>query len=118
MTHSTLPSLTRTIDDAFVTTWYEIREEAIDNILNATVIWAALMGAGSFTPQVGGQFITRTIVHGEQAAVDVARGDTLPQGEPELETMARWTWRYIATHVQRSVFDDQINNGPSKIKDL
>ena len=118
MTHTTLPSLTRTIDDAFLTTWFEIREEAIDNILDATVIWAALLGAGSFTPQIGGEFITRTILHGEQSAVDVERGDTLPQGDPELETMARWTWRYIATHVQRSVFDDQKNNGPSKIKDL
>ena len=39
MTHTTLPSLTRTIDDAFLTTWFEIREEAIDNILDATVIW-------------------------------------------------------------------------------
>ncbi len=115
---TTLPSLTRTIDNAFLTTWYEIRAEAIDNILDATVIWAALMGAGSFTPQVGGQFITRTVGYGEQDAVDVARGDMLPQGDPELETMARWTWRYIATHVQRSVYDDQINNGPSKIKDL
>lgn len=118
MTHTTLPSLTRTIDDAFLTTWFEIREEAIDNILDATVIWAALMGAGSFTPQIGGEFITRTILHGEQDAVDIARGDLLPQGDPELETMARWTWRYIATHVQRSLFDDQKNNGPSKIKDL
>ena len=115
---TTLPELTRTIDNAFVTTWYEIREMAIDNILDATVIWAALMGAGAMTPQVGGEFITRTIRYGEQDAVDIARGDTLPQGEPELETMARWDWKYIATHVQRSVFDDQKNNGPSKIKDL
>ena len=115
---TTLPTLTRTIDNAFLTTWYEIREMAIDNILDATVIWAALMGAGSFTPQVGGRFITRTIRYGEQDAVDVAKGDTLPKGEPELETMARWDWKYIATHVQRNTFDDQQNNGPSKIKDL
>jgi hypothetical protein len=115
---TTLPQLTETIDNAFIHTWYEIRETAIDNILDATVVWAALMGAGSFTPQVGGRFITRTIRYGEQDSTDVAKGDTLPQGEPELETMARWTWRYIATHVQRSTFDDQQNNGPSKIKDL
>ena len=115
---TTLPQLTRTIDNAFLTTWYEIREMAIDNILDATVIWAALMGAGSMTPQVGGRYITRTIRYGEQDAVDVAKGDTLPTGEPELETMARWDWKYIATHVQRSTFDDQQNNGPSKIKDL
>ena len=32
----------------------------------------------------------------------VCRRLELPQGEPELETMARWDWKYIATHVQRN----------------
>lgn len=115
---TTLPTLTRTIDNAFVTTWYEIRKEAIDNILEATVMWAAFTGANIFTPQVGGEFITRTVKHDKSTAVNVQKGDLFPQGEKELETMARWTWRYTAAHVQRSVFDDQKNNGPSKIKDL
>lgn len=114
----TLPSYSKTIDNAFVTTWYEIRPEAIDNILNATVVWAALNAAGCVKPQTGGELITRTIRYGEQAAVDIERGDTLPQGEPELETMAIWRWRTMASHVQRSMFDDQKNNGKFKIKDL
>jgi hypothetical protein len=114
---TTLPSLTRTIDDTFVTTWYEIRPEAIDNILDATVIWAAMRMAGSFTPQVGGEFITRTVRYGEQDAVAVQKGDLLSSGEPELETMARWEWKHLATHVQRDVVTDQKNAGPSKIKD-
>lgn len=115
---TTLPVLTETIDNAFVHTWYEIRPEAIDNILDATVIWAALRGSGVFTSKVGGRLLTRTIRYGEVAAQAVAKGDTLPQGEPELETMAIWNWRYLASHVQRSIFDDQQNNGPDKIKDL
>lgn len=115
---ATLPSLTRTIDDAFVTTWYEIRPEAIDNILDATPVWAALKGAGCMKTQVGGTFITRTIRYGEATATEIERGDTLPQGDPELETMAIWNWRTLATHVQRNMFDDQKNSGPSKIKDL
>jgi len=112
-----LPTLTRLIDDKFMTTWFDIKTEAIDNVLNATVVWAILNNAGSLSPQVGGEFITETIRHGEQDAVDIAKGDLLPQGEPQLETMAIWDWKAIATHVQRDTFDDQKNAGPTKIKD-
>ena len=115
---TTLPSLTRTIDNAFVTTWYEIRTEAIDNILDATVVWAALKGAGCMKPQEGGDLITRTIRYGRATATEIEKGDTLPQGESELETMAIWRWRTIASHVQRNMFDDQKNRGKAKIKDL
>lgn len=114
---TTLPTLTRLIDNAFVTTWYEIREEAVDNILDATVLWAVLNNTGRLKTQVGSKFITRTIRHGETAAVDVAKGDLLPQGDTELETMAIWLWKAIASHVQADIFDDQENAGPSKIKD-
>lgn len=115
---TTLPILTRTMDNAFVTTWQEIRPEAIDNILDATPVWAALNGAGCLKSQVGSEFITRTIRYGEVDPTEIERGDTLPQGDTELETQAIWRWRTIASHVQRSMFDDQKNRGPSKIKDF
>jgi len=116
---TTLPSQTRQIDNAFVTTWYEIREEAIDNILDATPIWAALNGAGCLKPQAGSDLITRTIAYGEEEATEIERGDLLPSGgDTELETMAIWRWRTIAGKVQRSMWDDQKNRGPTKIKDL
>jgi hypothetical protein len=115
---TTLPSLTRTIDNAFVTTWYDIKTEATDNILNATVVWAAMNQAGCIKPQVGSDLITRTIRYGQGTATEIQKGDTLPQGDPELETMAIWKWRTIASGVERDIFDDQKNNGPSKIKDL
>ena len=114
---TTLPTYTRTLDDAFVTTWYEIREEAIDNILGATVTWNILMGAGSFTPQIGGEIITRTIRHGEITPQRVRKGSVMTPSEPKLETMALWQWKYLASNIQRSVFDDQKNSGPNKIKD-
>ena len=112
----TLPTFTKLIDDEFVTTWYEIRPEAIDNILDAIVVWAALRMKGSMVEQVGGDTINRTIGFGETDAEDVEKGDVLPQGEPDLDTMARWEWKYTASHVQRSIFDDQKNNGAFRIK--
>lgn len=115
---TTLPTLTQRIDDAFVSTWYEIRAQAIDNILSSNVITAALREKGVFTPQVGGKFITRTILHGKTTTKDVAKGDVFSQGEPELKTMARWDWRYISAHVQRSLFDDQQNSGAFQIASL
>jgi hypothetical protein len=104
------------MDDAFTTTWYEIKPDAIDNILEANVIWAALEDAGCRVPQEGGRFIEETIRYGKETVTAVSKGDSLGEGEPELETVALWTWRYIAGKVQRSIFDDQINRGKSKIK--
>lgn len=113
---ATLATFTRLIDDDFVNTWYEIRPDAIDNILDAIVVWAALRERGTFTEQVGGDIITRTIGFGEQGAVAVQKGDVLPQGEPDLDTMLQWDWRHTASHVQRSTIDDQKNNGAFRIK--
>jgi hypothetical protein len=115
---TTLPTLERTIDNAFLTTWYSIRKEAIDNILSATPLWVLLRNAGCMTPQTGGDLITRTLSYDYQTASEVRSGDTLPMGEQEVETMAVWRFKSIASHVQRSVFDDVKNTGPDKIKDL
>jgi len=113
-----LPTLTRTIDDAFTHTWYEIRAEAIDNILDANVVTAALRANGCFTPQTGGEYITRTIRYGEKSTKNVKKGDTLSHGETQLKTMARWEWKYITAHIQRSLQDDQKNQGKFKIASL
>ena len=115
---TTLPEMTRRIDDAFVHTWYEIRPTAIDNILNATPVMAALRSMGCFKSQVGGEYITRTIRYGIKTATAIRKGSVLAQGEDPIETMARWTWRYFASHVQRSLIDDQKNAGTAKIKSL
>ena len=114
---TTLPTLTRTIDDAFMTTWYEVKKEITDNVLLATPIWAALKERGCLTPQTGGEFLTEGIGYGTETPVAVAKGDILPMGEPALDTQARWTWRYYAGKVQRSLIDDQKNSGKYRIKD-
>ena len=115
---TTLPELTRTIDDAFTHTWYEIRDEAIDNILDATPVWAALRSLGCFHTQVGGLFISETIRYGTAGTQPVVKGSVFSQGEPKLTTMARWDWKYLSAHAQRSIIDDQQNNGKFKIRSL
>ena len=113
-----LPDITRDIDDIFTHSWYEIRAEAIDNILDANVVTAALRDRGCFTSQTGGLFITRTIRYGQKTATNIKKGDTLSHGEDAIETMARWTWKYTEAHAQRSLMDDQKNSGPHRIKSL
>jgi hypothetical protein len=105
------------IEDYFLNTWYEIRPQAIDNILEATPIWAALKGMGTFKTQVGGEFITRTIRYGTSTRKAIAKGDTLEMGEPELKTMASWKFRNVSAHVQRDLLDDRVNAGKLKITD-
>lgn len=114
---TTLPTLTETIDDYFVSTWYEIRAQATDNILDANVITAALRRLGCFDTQVGGRKIERTISYGQVSKQNYKKGDTLSSSEPELETAAFWNWKYTLAPVRRSFQDDQQNAGPLKIKD-
>lgn len=115
---TTLPSWTRALDNQFVETWYTIRPEAIDNILLATVVWAFLKEKGCFKPQRGGDTITRTIKYAVGVTPDaVSKGDTLPMGVVETETMARWTFRNLVANVQRDTITDRENAGKDKIKD-
>lgn len=114
---TTLPALTETLDNAFMHTWYQIRAQATDNILNGTPLMVLLREKGCFTKQVGGRYITRPVFYAIPTTSDVAKGDDLGQGETETDTQAMWTWRYQAVAVQRSLFDDQVNSGPDKIRD-
>jgi hypothetical protein len=115
---ATLPSWTRTLDNAFVETWYDIKAVATDNILNATPVWALLKNHGCFKPQTGSDLITETIKYAVGVTpVAVSKGDTLPMGVVETETMARWTFRNVAANIQRDTITDVENSGPAKIKD-
>lgn len=114
---ATLPTLTRTIDDDFVNTWYEIRPDVMDNVLAATPFWLALNEYGCLKTQVGGEYITRTIGYGTKSTQRYSKGLTLTSSEPKLDTMARWDWRFFLTDVVRSLVDDRKNAGKFKIKD-
>lgn len=114
---NTIPSQSVAMDSYFLSTWAEIQADAVDNILLATPIWAALKMGGSFTTQRGGYFVDRTVRYAVPTAVAVAKGDPMPSGEFESETMAQFDYRNVAAGVQRTTFDDVANAGKDKIKD-
>lgn len=113
---ATLPTLTETIDTAFMNTWYEIRSDVIDNVLESNVFWLALREFGCLKSQVGGRFITRSIGYGEKSTQRFVKGSVLTQSIPESDTMGVWQWRYFLTDVNRTYIDDRINSGPLQIK--
>ena len=114
---ATLPTLTRTIDDDFVNTWYEIRDTVTDNIMSARVLFAAMQYHGCMKTQVGGEYVTRTVGYGKKTTQRFAKGTVLTQSEPKLDTMGIWNWRNFAVDITRSLIDDQKNAGKFKIKD-
>lgn len=114
---TTLPQFTRQIDNAFTTTWYEVNAEAADNIMQATNIWAMLSEKGRLVPQRGSEIITKTIDYALIAAEAVQPGVVFNTGTPQSKTMASWTYRHIATSIQRSLFEDRSNGGKFKIVD-
>jgi hypothetical protein len=114
---TTLPTFTKTIDDLFMQTWYDIKAEASDNILNATPVWAALKAKGCFKPQAGGNIIERTLDYAIPTVTAVDKTDVLPMGVIETRTAAMWTFRTLASHVQRDAFTDRENRGSYRIYD-
>jgi hypothetical protein len=114
---TTLPTFTRTIDNAFTTTWYDIKPTAVDQILEATVIWALMKMKGLFKTQIGGNLIERTVRYALPPTKSIKKGSILNQGEYENRTAAFWTFRHLSAHVQRSLTDDVANRGQYKIID-
>lgn len=114
---STLPTFTKNLDDMFVETWYKIKPDAVDNILDSLVLWNILRAQGVMESQTGSDMITETIKYARSAAATwIDKGSVLTQGEPETETMAIWNWTVVHSHVQRNLIDDAKNAGPFRIK--
>lgn len=116
---TTLPTYSKTIDDTFTQTWYEIRPEAADNILNATVITAWLRQKGCFKPQEGGNTIERSLEYALPPTKAVGKGDVLGSGETNTRSAYFWDFdRNLSVHIQRSLFGkngDRANRGKFQI---
>jgi len=114
----TTPINSQILDTMFLHTWFKIRGEAMDNILNGNVVTAAFKANGCFKTQVGERHISRPVRYGVKTAYNVAKGDTLDSTETEGETLALWNWKTTVVDITRSFQDDQMNAGAGKQKDL
>ena len=117
MAAPTLPYQTRLIDNQFLDTWYEIRDAAIDQVLDATVMFLAFREMGAMDPQAGSEFITRKLKVDQKAKQNVTKGSILTQSVIKSKTKAFFNWGYTTSDVNRSLIEDQQNSGPFKIDD-
>ena len=109
---ATLSSLTRTLDDDFVNTWYEMRDATVDNILESTVFSLALKEHSCMSPQAGGEFgWTDRVGYGKPSTQRFQEGSTLNQEVQKLDTFAHIDWRYFCVDINRSLIDDSKNMG-------
>jgi hypothetical protein len=76
----------------------------------------ALKDFGCLTPQVGGEYVTRTVGYGEKSTQRIQKGTVLTQSAPDLDTMGIWNWRYFVVDINRSTIDDAKNAGKFRIK--
>jgi hypothetical protein len=114
---ATLGSLTRTLDDDFVNTWYEVKAQVTDNVLGATVFSLALQEHGCLQPQDGGEYgWTDTVGYGQVSTQRFKAGSKLTQEVKALDTFVYLPWRFFCVDVNRSLIDDAKNKGKYMIK--
>jgi hypothetical protein len=105
------------LDDDFVNTWYDIRAQVVDNVLESTVFTLALKEHGCLQSQAGGTYgWTDTPGYGTKSTQRFQEGSTLTQEVQQLDTMATLNWRYFCVDVNRSLIEDGKNMGKYKIK--
>lgn len=115
----TMPQMQRTMDDAFVNTWYEIKPDVVDNVLEATILTLALKEHGCFQSRAGGTYGWEdTTGYGDKDVKTqrFQKGSTLDQQPVPLDTYARLDWRFFCVDINRSFVDDQTNMGKYQIK--
>ena len=115
---TTLPTQTRTINQAFTDTWQKIQAEVTDNVLTSTPLTAALQARGIFQTQAGGDQYTETVGYGtlDSEVKYIGKGSKLVAADSELDTTARWTPRNLAIPSRRTPQDDVVNRGEYQIK--
>lgn len=114
---ATLTSITRELDDTFMNTFYEIRSDSIDNILEATVFTLALKEYGCLKSYMGGTYgWTSRARYGTKSTQRFQEGSTVTQEPKKLVTFPHLDWRYWCVDINRSLIDDAKNSGPYQIK--
>lgn len=107
------------LDNLYSTTWQLMRDEAVDNIFNATPFWFWLTSEGRRRTEQGGRWIGVQLMYGKNDSIkSFSRGDTFDLTDPDIITTAKYDWKYIGGSVVRYWEDDQKNRGKSQILNL
>lgn len=115
-------SLTEQFDTLYSTTWQLMRQEAIDNIFNATPLTFWLHGAGDrrksrIRREAGGRWIGVQLMYAKNTTVKtIGPGGVVDLTPVDPITTARYDWKILVGSVVRNfVQDDRMNVGQAQI---
>lgn len=111
-------TLSEALDNLYTTTWLHMKDQAIDNIFDATPFWFWMRDKNKLKSKTGGRYILEPVVYAKnENVVWLTRGGTVALNDYEFLTEAVYEWRYMAVPIVRFGIDDQKNAGPTKIMD-
>src|SRR5688572_2536769 len=112
-------TLSESLDNLYTTTWLHMKDEAIDNIFDATPFWFWMRDKGRMKTKVGGRFILEALEYAKNDGVGfIGKGGSVSLNDREFLTDATWRWHYLVAPLVRFGTDDQQNRGKTKIMDL
>lgn len=112
-------TLSEALDNLYTTTWLHMKEEAIDNIFDATPFWFWMRDKGRMKTKVGGRLILEALEYAKNDGVGfIGKGGSVSLNDREFLTDATWNWHYLVAPLVRFGTDDQQNRGRTKIMDL
>jgi len=119
-----IPSITEQFDNLYSTTWQLMREEAIDNIFNATPFWYFMQKNDRMRTQTGGRWIGIQVEYANHSDAikwigrdhDVSTQNS--NADKEFITTAQYQWRYLSGSLFRSYVDDSQNRGKAQMMNI
>lgn len=109
-------NLTEALDTLYTTTWQLMRNEAVDNIFTATPFWFWLTSKERIRSEAGGRWIGIPILHAKNTTVSsIGKGGVVDITPSDIETTAKYDWKWVAGSVVRLYADDKMNRGQAQI---
>src|SRR5262245_17644779 len=112
-------SLTEQFDTLYSTTWQLMRDEAIDNIFNATPLWYWLSKQQRVRRETGGRWIGIQLMYSKNTTVKtLGPGGVIDISPSDPFTTAKFDWKWLAGSVLRLFAEDHMNAGAQAIMNL
>lgn len=111
------PTRTLIMDTLYTNTWWERMKKIEDVIFQKVAILYLMTKKTNMVDQVGGTSLECPVEYTVNPTVKgYGRGDQVDLADVEIDTVARYTWAYVAGSVTRFWTDEQQNQGKYAIK--
>ena len=108
--------LTEFLDDLYTTTWQNMKDDAADQIFDATPFWAWMKANNRMETIEGGRWIGEPLSYDKNDNISwLRKGSTVSLNDFKHLTTAKYDWRYLSGSLVRFGVDDQQNRGKNMI---